>query len=72
MAIRLAGPRWRFVGAVFVLLQVLNPIHQAVGANLGERTAAWLNDRLTEACVRPTGIGHLEDPTVNGGFDRGP
>jgi ATP-binding cassette, subfamily B, bacterial len=52
------------VGAVFVLLQVLTPIHQAVGANLGDRTAAWLYDRLTEACVRPPGLGHLEDPTL--------
>jgi len=54
----LAGPL-ALVGAVFVLLQVLTPIHQAVGANLGDRTAAWLYDRLTEACVRPPGMGHL-------------
>ena len=40
------------VGIVFVLLQVLSPIHQAVGANLGSRSAAWLYDRLTTACVR--------------------
>ena len=49
-----------------MLLQVLSPIHQAVSANLGDRTAAWLYDRLTEACVRPPGIGHLEDPTLTG------
>jgi len=65
------------VGAVFVLLQVLNPIHQAVSSNLGDRTAAWLYDRLTEACVRPPGMGHLEDPkltndlTVARDFDLG-
>jgi ABC-type multidrug transport system fused ATPase/permease subunit len=65
------------VGVVFVLLQVLTPIHQAVGANLGDRTAAWLYDRLTEACVRPPGMGHLEDPkltsdlTVARDFDLG-
>src|SRR5437870_3040207 len=65
------------VGIVFVLLQVLSPIHQAVGANLGDRTAAWLYDRLTEACVRPPGMGHLEDPkltndlTVARDFDLG-
>jgi len=53
-----------FAGAVFVLLQVLSPIHQAISSNLGDRTAAWLYDRLTEACVRPPGIGHLEDPTL--------
>jgi ATP-binding cassette, subfamily B, bacterial len=66
-----------FVGIVFVLLQVLTPIHQAVGANLGDRTATWLYDRLTEACVRPPGMGHLEDPklttdlTVARDFDLG-
>jgi ABC-type multidrug transport system fused ATPase/permease subunit len=50
-----------FVAVVFILLQVLAPIHQAISANLGDRTAAWLYDRLTEACVRPPGMGHLED-----------
>ncbi len=59
----LAGPL-AFAGGVFVLLQVLTPVHQAVGANLGDRTAAWLYDRLTGACVRPPGIAHLEDPTL--------
>jgi len=61
----LAGPL-AFVGTVFVLLQVLTPIHQALSANLGDRTAAWLYDRLTEACVRPPGMGHLEDPKLTG------
>src|SRR6202020_2493028 len=55
-----------FVGGIFVVLQVLSPIHQAVSANLGDRTAAWLYDRLTEACVRPPGMGHLEDRTPTG------
>ena len=59
----LVGPL-AFAGAIFVLLQVLSPIHQAVSANLGDRTAAWLYDRLTEACVRPPGMGHLEDPAL--------
>jgi ABC-type multidrug transport system fused ATPase/permease subunit len=65
------------VGMAFVLLQVLAPIHQVVSANLGDRTAAWLYDRLTEACVRPPGIRHLEDPaltsdlTVARDFDAG-
>ena len=64
-------------GTIFVLLQVLSPIHQAVSANLGDRTAAWLYDRLTEACVRPPGMAHLEDPkltndlTVARDFDLG-
>jgi ATP-binding cassette, subfamily B, bacterial len=66
-----------FAGIVFVLLQVLTPIHQAVSANLGDHTAAWLYDRLTAACVHPPGMGHLEDPkltndlTVARDFDLG-
>src|SRR5499425_963494 len=61
----LRGPL-ALVGAIFILLQVLSPIHQALSANLGDRTAAWLYDRLTEACVRPPGMGHLEDPKLAG------
>lgn len=73
---RLAGAL-ALVGAVFILLQVLAPIQQALGANLGDRLAAWLYDRLTEACVQPPGMGHLEDPkltndlTVARDFDLG-
>jgi ATP-binding cassette, subfamily B, bacterial len=72
----LAGPL-AFAGTIFVLLQVLSPIHQALSANLGDRTAAWLYDRLTAACVRPPGMGHLEDAkltsdlTVARDFDLG-
>ncbi len=72
----LAGPL-ALIGAVFVLLQVVTPVHQAVSANLGDRTAAWLYDRLTEACIRPPGMGHLEDAkltsdlTVARDFDLG-
>jgi len=72
----LIGPL-ALTGSIFVLLQVLSPINQAASANLGDRTAAWLFDRLTEACVRPAGMGHLEDPkltndlTVARDFDLG-
>ncbi len=72
----LAGPL-TLVGVVFVLLQILTPIHQAVSANLGDRTAAWLYDHLTAACARPRGIAHLEKPalasdlTVSRDFDLG-
>ena len=48
------------VAIVFVPLQVLPVMHRAIGANLGSRLAAWLYDRLTVACVRPPGMGHLE------------
>jgi ATP-binding cassette subfamily B protein len=65
------------VGVVFILLQVLGPLHTALSANLGDRTAAWLYDELTGACLGPPGIGHLEDPElaadlqVARDFDRG-
>jgi ABC-type multidrug transport system fused ATPase/permease subunit len=51
-------------GVVFMLLQILPPIHRAVGANLGSRTAAWLYDQLTAACVLPPGMAHLENPKL--------
>jgi len=66
-----------WVGVLFVLLQVLAPVHQTVSWILGDQTAAWLYDRLSEACVRPPGMGHLEDPkltndlTVARDFDLG-
>jgi ABC-type multidrug transport system fused ATPase/permease subunit len=52
------------VGIAFVVLQVLAPIHTAISFNLGSRVSAWLYDRLTEACIRPPGMGHLEDQTL--------
>src|SRR6516164_4837935 len=66
-----------FVAVIFILLQALPPVHHAISAGLGNRTAAWLYDRLTEACVRPPGMGHLEDSklatdlTVARDFDLG-
>ena len=51
-----------FAGIVFLLLQVLSPLHQAVSSNLGSLTAAWLYDELTRACIAPPGMGHLESP----------
>ena len=59
----LTGPL-ALVGVIFVLLQVLTPIQTAVSHNLGDRTAAFLYDRLTEACVRPQGMAHLEDASA--------
>jgi ABC-type multidrug transport system fused ATPase/permease subunit len=65
------------VGVTFVALQTLAPVHVALSQNLGDRTAAWLYDRLMEACVDPPGLGHLEDPelaqdlTVARDFDLG-
>jgi ABC-type multidrug transport system fused ATPase/permease subunit len=52
------------MGCVFVLMQVLAPVHQAISSNLGSRTAAWLYDRLSFACTEPPGMGHLENPEL--------
>src|SRR5436190_16755546 len=65
------------VGIVFVLFQVLTPLHLAISANLGSRTAAYLYDRLITATTAPAGIAHLERPdlttdlTVARDFDLG-
>ena len=59
----LVGPL-ALVGAVFILVQILSPLHLAVSANLGSRTAAWLYDELTKSCVAPPGMAHLEDPEL--------
>ena len=52
------------MGVLFVLLQTLTPIQTTVSHNLGDRTAAFLYDRLTAACVRPQGMAHLENPAL--------
>ena len=52
------------VAILFILLQILTPIQTAVSHNLGDRMATYLYDRLTEACVRPQGIAHLEDASL--------
>src|SRR5690348_11964459 len=49
---------------VFVLLQIMTPLQTAISHNLGDRTASFLYDHLTEACVRPAGMAHLEDPSL--------
>ncbi|MFN8508534.1 MAG: ABC transporter ATP-binding protein [Dehalococcoidia bacterium] len=61
----LAGPLVA-VGALFVLMQVLSPLITTLSSNLGDRTAAYLYDRLTAACIDPPGMGHLEDPRLTG------
>jgi ABC-type multidrug transport system fused ATPase/permease subunit len=53
------------MGAVFVLMQIVNPLHSALSANLGDRAAAYLYDRLTDSCVNPPGMAHLDDPELS-------
>ncbi|MFI1962662.1 ABC transporter ATP-binding protein [Streptomyces pathocidini] len=65
------------VGGLFVLIQLLAPLHAQVGSNLGDRLASWLHDRLLDATTRPDGTAHLEsekittDLTVARDFDLG-
>lgn len=65
------------VGSMFTLMLVVQPLHQAVSANLGSRTAAYLYDRLMQLSTGPEGIGHLEssalinDLTMARDFDLG-
>lgn len=53
-----------WVGILFVLLQVINPLNMAVGSNLGHRAAGYMNDRLMEATTGPQGLAHLERPDL--------
>jgi len=48
------------VGISFTLVLIAQPLHQVVSANLGDRMAAHLYDRLISVCVAPPGIAHLE------------
>lgn len=56
------------VGALFVLLQILGPLHSQLATNLGARTSAALQDRLITAAISPVGIAHLEDPELASDF----
>jgi ABC-type transport system involved in cytochrome bd biosynthesis fused ATPase/permease subunit len=52
------------VGVLFVAMQSLGPLHDALSANLGATTSSWLHDRLLDACLGPPGLAHLEDPEL--------
>ena len=41
------------VGAVFVAMNALGPLHEALSADLGQRTGAWLHDRLMGTYLVP-------------------
>ena len=55
------APGLTLVGFVFVAMQSLGPVHDAVSSNLGAKTSSWLHDRLLDACITPPGLAHLED-----------
>lgn len=53
------------IGVAFTVMQVINPIHAAIGQNLGRRTSDHMNDRLMRATTEPPGIAHLENPELS-------
>ncbi len=59
----LAGPLVA-VGAVFIAMNALGPLHEVISADLGAVTGAWLHDRLMRACIGPPGLAHLERPDL--------
>src|SRR5437588_1982274 len=52
------------VSAVFIVQNVLAPIHDALSNDLGAVAGAWLHDRLLEATTAPAGLAHLERPDL--------
>jgi ATP-binding cassette subfamily B protein len=48
------------MAVVFIASQVVGPLHEALGYDLGNRTATSLNDRLMAATLDPPGVAHLE------------
>ncbi|MEX0874162.1 MAG: ABC transporter ATP-binding protein [Actinomycetota bacterium] len=59
----LGGPL-TLVGAAFIAMNTLSPVHGTVGSILGAKTGVWLNARLLAACVEPPGLAHLERPDL--------
>ncbi len=53
------------VGIAFTVMQIINPVHVAIGQNLGRRTSDHMNDRLMHATIEPPGIAHLENPELS-------
>ena len=51
-------------GAVFIAMNALGPVHEAIAADLGAVTGAWIHDRLMGACVGPPGLAHMERPDL--------
>jgi ABC-type multidrug transport system fused ATPase/permease subunit len=49
------------ISVVFVLMQLLTPLHSQVGSLLGEHVSDRLHDRLLVAALSPEGVAHLED-----------
>lgn len=53
------------IGIAFTTMQIINPIHVAIGQNLGRRAADHMNDQLMRSTTAPPGIAHLENPDLS-------
>ena len=52
------------MGTLFILMNALAPVHDAVAQNLGARVGSWLHHTLLRASTAPPGIAHLERPDL--------
>ncbi len=52
------------MAVLFVLAQVVGPVHLGLSNDLGDRAAASFHDRLMAATLAPAGIAHLERPDL--------
>lgn len=52
------------IAALYAGQQVLSPAREAVVANLSRRVDDQVRSRMMEAMLRPNGIAHLEDPSL--------
>ncbi|QUQ62410.1 ABC transporter ATP-binding protein [Kutzneria sp. CA-103260] len=62
------NPVWPLaaLATVFLLMQVLAPVHGQVSTNLGDHLSSRLQDRLIMATTGPPGIAHLESRELAG------
>lgn len=50
------------VGLLFVFMNALGPVHEAVSWNLGGRISRLLHNKLMHTSLTPPGLAHLENP----------
>ncbi len=51
-----------------ILILVLSPLQDSLGANLGAQIGRDLHERLLRSAIEPPGIAHLEDPGLADDF----
>jgi ATP-binding cassette subfamily B protein len=50
------------LGLVFIALNMLSTIGEAVSGSLGARASEWCHRQLLQACLAPQSVSHLEQP----------